>query len=216
MIQETDIILQVQLKLDIVCKCFLEKINKKQEKKIKIEHYIKDNVLIIDLEMQKGFKEDYNDERFLKYAKILAGTYADSKIMVLLLVITSTALSPMKYKGSEILFQKQFYDNNRNNKNYRNISYYEDCLIYQIDLNYFNMLISKEKRNEELFILENNYFENKGKEWIKFLTISIWCESFSDGFYVLPPVDEKFFYNELIFKAIQILKIHDLAYKKVE
>ena len=62
------------IRMDILCHCYLKKKNMK--------HYKNDKDLIIDLEIEKGFKNT-DDQRFLNYAKILVGKYVDIKIMVL-------------------------------------------------------------------------------------------------------------------------------------
>lgn len=70
-----------------------------------VKHFNNDEELIVDLEIEKGFKNS-NDQRFLNYAKILVGKYAEIKIMVLALVITPKIIYSYINKGSEILFQK--------------------------------------------------------------------------------------------------------------
>ena len=92
------------IRMDILCHCYLKKKNMK--------HYKNDKDLIIDLEIEKGFKNT-NDQRFLRflnYAKILVGKYVDIKIMVLALCITPKIINSYINKGSKILFRKEPYD----------------------------------------------------------------------------------------------------------
>lgn len=191
------------IRIDILYECTLNKIIKKN-KKYKTEHYTNDDCLIIDLVMERGFKNT-NDERFLKYARNVGGNYPNKKIMVLALVITPKILFSKKNKGR--YFQKEDY-----NEQYKKVTVYDDVIIYQIDLNYLLKLI---KDDTEISILEDYYLKNNGKEWIKFLTVSSWCfASFKDEYYALPPLGKDFCEEKQIINAIKKLEKHDLAYMK--
>ena len=186
------------IRMDVLCECNLEKTEDIDQ------HYNNDLDLIIDLEIEKGFKNT-NDERFIKYARTLSGKYIDKKILILALIITPNIIYSYKNKGSEIHFQKESYDN------YKNVMLYEDVSIYQIDLNFLLKLLKDKKKID---ILNGNYLNNKGKEWIKFITVSSWCDSINDGYYILPPLGKTFCEDEQILKAIKILESKNLAYMK--
>ena len=185
------------IRMDILCHCFLKK-------KKNVKHFNNDEELIVDLEIEKGFKNS-NDQRFLNYAKILVGKYAEIKIMVLALVITPKIIYSYINKGSEILFQKEPYNN------YKNVSFYDDISIYQIDLNFLLKLIRDDK---DIDILRDEYLLEAGKEWVKFLTVSSWCDSFSDGYFILPPLIEDSFKGKQIFSAIKLSMSKKVPYMK--
>ena len=194
------------IRMDIVCKCKLTKTLNKDD-----DHFKNETDLIIDLEMQKFFKSD-NDERFIKYLRALAGKYMKTKILILVLTITPNTYDAYQYKGSEIYLQKKFL--NKKSDEYKNVYNFEHLLIYQIDLNYLNKNLFDDKNKEKKFyILENNFFSISSKEWIKFLTISLWGNSFSDGYFLLPPTNKEFFNNENVYKAIDILRNKTLPYQ---
>ena len=65
------------IRFDLLCKCYLTITEDKEQ------HYNNDSELIVDFEIEKGFKNT-NDERFIKYARTLSGKYTDQKILILL------------------------------------------------------------------------------------------------------------------------------------
>ena len=192
------------IRMDIVCKCKLTK-----DKLNKDDHFKNETDLIINLEMQKYFKSN-NDERFIKYLRSLAGNYMNIKILILVLTITPNAYDTFQYKGSEIYLQKKI--SNKSDK-YKNVYNFDHLLIYQINLNYLNKNLYDEKNKGKFFILENNFFSVSSIEWIKFLTISLWGFSFSDGYFLLPPTNKEFFNNENVYKAIELLRNKTMPYQ---
>ena len=167
------------------------------------------NIIIIDLEMQMGYNIE-NTRIFINYAKRLNLKY-DGKIIVLSLVYRGFE-NPRKNKGFMIcLEQKNFSD-------YKNTITYDDYVIYQIDLDYCRTLISKKTKKDDknLWILDKNQEMNdSSKEWIKYLTLPIWCDESEDYYYIFPTLKENFFLTRYVYQAFQILIYqNDIIYYK--
>ena len=206
------------IRLAILCECNLKKTENKNQ------HYNNDLQLIVDFNIEKGLKNT-NDERFIKYARTLFEKYIGKKILILVLIITpdfmnSFNLDKLSYpflikdlqspsnvqnKGNEICFKKEPYEN------YKNVMFYDNVSIYQIDLNILLKLINDKKNID---ILNGNYLQNKGMEWIKFITISKWCSSMTDGYYILPPLGKTIIEDEQILKAFKLLGSKSIGYMK--
>ena len=189
------------IRMDVVVKCYLneekyEKENNSYDEKDK-------NTLIVDIEMQIGYKET-NDKKFLKYIRILDKNYISKKVMVLALIFKLNKHE--KNISSEISYTKNFYSTN-----YPKSIKFDDCLIFQIDLNFCFKLIC-EKKN--FYIKENQYIKEKGKEWIKFLTIPNWCKMLNDGYFILPPLKKININDTQLLSAFEILKNQGIAYEK--
>ena len=211
------------LRFDILCKCTLnsgKKEKRKKKKNIKkekeddianLEESLKnfiyenkdedenkkeeDKILIIDLEMQIGYNIE-NNRRFIDYAKKLNFKHED-KIIVLSLAFRGFQ-KPRKNKGFEISLEK------KNFPDYKTIEKYDDFVIYQIDLDYCRTIISKKKEN--IWILdEDQIMNNSSKEWIKYLTLPIWCDSSKKYYYEFPPLERDFFETECVYEAFVIL-----------
>ena len=119
--------------------------------------------IIVDLEIQLGFSFE-NTKRFIKYAKELDFLY--KKDIIVLALVYSGVSKPKKNKGTCICFEQS------NLSDYKRVLSFTDYIIYQIDLDFCNNLVSERKKFWTLD--ENEKIKLKGKEWIKFLT-SIIC-----------------------------------------
>lgn len=101
---------------------------------------------------------------------------------------------------------------------YKNIITYDDYIIYQIDLDYCRTLISKKKKKEDknLWILSKNQKMNdSSKEWIKYLTLPIWCNESEDYYYIFPTLKEEFFLTKYVYQSFKILMCqNDIIYYK--
>lgn len=190
------------IRMDVVCKCYLN--NEDEEDESELYNETDKNILIIDIEMQIGYNKSY-DKRFLKYLRILDKSYCLKKVMVLALIKTKNQ-NKKKNISSEISFSKKFYEDN-----YRDVINFDDCIIFQIDLNFCYKLICQ---NKQFYILEDQYIKKKGKEWIKFLTLSNWCEMINELYFIFPPL-EKIKINETqLLAAFKILKKQSIVYEK--
>ena len=89
----------------------------------------------------------------------------------------------------------------------------EFVTIIKIDLNYCYYLLEEQK---EISILKSeNKLKREGEEWIKYLTIPIWCDEFNDGYYYFPNLYEKnFIKNEYVIMALlKLATKYDGAFK---
>ena len=50
---------------------------------------------------------------------------------------------------------------------------------------------------------------NSSKEWIKYLTLPIWCDSSKKYYYEFPPLQKNFFETEYVYEAFLILSTQD-------
>ena len=199
------------IRMDVVCKCTLDS----NEERMEIEEsndeedfplYANGTELFIDLEIQIGYNANNIEKKFLKYVRILDKKYALNKVMVLALIYNPGILNSKKNKSSMISFTEEYYE-----KNFKTVTKYDDCVVYQIDLNYCYKLILKEK---PIFIFKNENLLEKGEEWIKFLTLSSWCLSDDDFYYIFPPLNDIIFADDQIFEAFKILIDQGIGYEK--
>lgn len=175
------------LRVDILSRCILD------EKNISEKNEKYSNTYVIDLEMQNGFSIE-NTKRFLNYAKRLDLKYKDR--VIVLSLVSKGRLNPIKNNSSMISLQeKSLFD-------FKKVYEYDDYVIYQIDLDYCRKIIS----NNDLWITDKEEKLNDcTKEWIKYLTLSTWCRSYTQNYYALPTVRKEFFDNNYVYEAITIL-----------
>ena len=76
--------------------------------------------------------------------------------------------------------------------------------IIKIDLNYCLKLLED---NKGIWILNSKNILNKdGEEWIKYLTIPLWCDKSDKGFYQFPNISEdNFVANKYVYQALTLL-----------
>ena len=145
--------------------------------------------------MQNGYDLD-KSRKLIDYAKALNEKYG-KKIIVLYLAFKGFP-NPKKNKGFEISLAKT------NLSDYKIIKKFDDYVIYQIDLDYCRTLIQKKK--SKLWILNEKQVMNlSSKEWIKYLTLPIWCKSTEPYYYEFPPLEKNFFLTEYVYEAFVIL-----------
>ena len=196
--------------MDAVCKCTLDS----NEEGMEIEEnndeenvplYNNGTELFIDLEIQIGCKVKNIEKKFLRFVRILNKKYALNKVMVLSLIYNPGILNLKKNKSNIISFTQEYYE-----KNYKTTTKYDDCVVYRIDLNYCYKLILNDK---DIFIFKNENLLEKGEEWIKLLTLSSWCLSDDDFYYIFPPLNEIIFADNQILEAFKILIAQGIGYE---
>ena len=166
--------------IDVGCKCFLEKNNGLN---------IKNDILICDLEMQIGFS-DKVEQRFIDYANAVRvySNYQDTWVISFILKenIDGNHIIGLNKVNSETLVHV---------KNLQSIK------LIEINLNHCLSLIDN---NEDIKIINDEKLGIEGKEWIKFLSIPLWCQSYlRDDVFVIPKYTKnKFISCKLIKKAI--------------
>ena len=160
--------------------------------------------LVVGVEMQKIIDESPS-EKFIKYMSYLNANILNKKIVILVLLIKNVEdASDSKSKSAKINYCKKSYPK------YKTLKEYNNQLIIEVDLNYCLKLINMKK---EIWIVDKEKkLSNKGKEWIKFLTIQLWCSSFEQEVYVLPNPEKLHFYEPNVKYALQILNVKDPMY----
>ena len=204
---------QDSLRADILCKCILkdeiydeEQNNSDHQGSDDDKNQIREdgeqdnledkNIILIDIEMQIGSNTN-TTRKFIDYAKRLDYMFR-RKVIVLSLAFNGSAF-PRKNKGFKInLEQKSLAD-------YKNIIEYDDYIIYQIDLDYCRKLISEKKDNNIWILDKQQKINDSSKEWIKYLTLPMWCDCIGDYYYIFPILDKKFFLTKEVYKAFKIL-----------
>ena len=166
--------------------------------------------VIIDLEMQIGYNIE-NIQRFIDYAKSLNLKHKEKVILLILNYRGSN--NPKKNKGFEISLGKT------NFSDFKKISIYDDYVIYQIDLDYCLSQITNEEGNFWI-IYEDQKMDISSKEWIKFLTLPIWCKSSKNYYYDFPPLKPDFFKTKSVYDAFVILSGQNesnyISYAKIQ
>ena len=204
-------------RIDVGCKCFCKNplnqnfMNEEDEIPSKIlieegssniseaknEAEEEENAILIDLEMQIGYSEK-NTERFMKYISHIDSNIISKKKIWIVALTLRKAKYPEKDKSSIICYEKKSL------QDCISLKAYDDYLIIDIDLNYCLKMIWG--GTPFWIINEKNKINENGIEWIKLLTLPIWCSSLKEGFYILPNIDKKnFFINKNIKEAILIL-----------
>ncbi len=59
---------------------------------------------------------------------------------------------------------------------------------------------------------KSKYLTKNGKEWIKLLTMQIWCHHFQDEIYTFPNLEDLNFFQPQIKRALQILNVENPFY----
>lgn len=166
--------------IDVGCRCFLKKNNGLN---------IKNDILICDLEMQIGFS-DKVEQRFIDYANAIRVhlNYPDTWVI-------SFIIKENIDGNHEINFNKVNSETLVHVKNLQSIK------LVEINLNHCLSLI---ENNEDIKIINGEELGVAGKEWIKFLSIPLWCESdLRDDVFVIPKYTKKNFIScRFIKKAI--------------
>lgn len=162
-----------------------------------------DSKILIDLELQIDSFEQDDSERFKYYLnQINSRVKADKAYQIILNL--NPGKSPKNKNESSVTFI--------NNKS-AIINENEFVTIIKIDLNYCYNLLEEQK---EISILKSeNKLKREGEEWIKYLTIPIWCDEFNDGYYYFPNLYEKnFIKNEYVIMALlKLATKYDGAFK---
>ena len=188
-------------RIDVGVLCTLGKKDDK-EKFIPLDEEQKNlNTIIIDIEMQieVGFvkKEDYS-KRFIDYANQIYAREKVSKVYVIALVLSPKNLSRIKSNSSKTSFTEKSIPK------FSTIKEYDLMTIIKIDLNYCLKLLED---NKGIWILNSKNILNKdGEEWIKYLTIPLWCDKSDNGCYQFPNISEdNFVANKYVYQALTLL-----------
>ena len=163
--------------IDIGCKCYL-----KEDSQLKI----KNNRLIIDLEMQIGFSEQI-EENFIDYSNIIRVESSFENIWVVSFILkkmgsvgrnNTSSIELLKFKSGKAV----------------SVRNYEYLKILEIDLNYCNSLIENGKN---IAINNDEILKEAGKEWLRLLDTPNWCkeDSFHRDVYIFPRFDKKKFFS---------------------
>lgn len=188
-------------RIDVGVLCTLGKKDDK-EKFIPLDEEQKNlNTIIIDIEMQieVGFvkKEDYS-KRFIDYANQIYAREKVSKVYVIALVLSPKNLSRIKSNSSKTSLTEKSIPK------FSTIKEYDLMTIIKIDLNYCLKLLED---NKGIWILNSKNILNKdGEEWIKYLTIPLWCDKSDNGCYQFPNISEdNFVANKYVYQALTLL-----------
>ena len=153
--------------------------------------------------MKKGINKK-NTERFIKNISHLDVNIDSDKNWVVSLLINDIK-NPRLNKSSHINYVQRILEN------YSNLEIFDSHVVLQIDL-YFCYSLIREGKDITLI---NKKLGNKGKEWLKFLTMSIWCDkkdNYKELFY-FPNLEQMKFYQEEVKNALIILSHQDLNYQ---
>ena len=165
--------------IDIGCKCFLKKNNGLK---------IKDDILLIDIEMQIGFSDE-TENRFIDYANKIRidSNYADSWVV-------SFILKESINKNNTIRLNKV------DSEGVVHVKQYQSIKLIEISLNYCMSLIEE---NKEIEILTGEKLGVDGKEWIKLLSLPIWCQAddINDDVFILPKIKKKIYLLQAFDKS---------------
>ena len=200
-------------RIDVGVLCTLGKKDDK-EKFIPLDEEQKNlNTIIIDIEMQieVGFvkKEDYS-KRFIDYANQIYAREKVSKVYVIALVLSPKNLSRIKSNSSKTSLTEKSIPK------FSTIKEYDLMTVIKIDLNYCLKLLED---NKGIWILNSKNILNKdGEEWIKYLTIPLWCDKSDKGFYQFPNISEdNFVANKYVYQALTLLsKKNSDGYEKYD
>ena len=191
-------------KIDIGALCLIGK-KIKEERFIFINQKKSDDdldgsTIMIDVEMQIDFSDKKHMERMISYAARLYSEKKAQQVWVVVLAINPYHVTEnVRNKCSKTLFAKKKLPK------FVEVSTYDYISIIQIDLNYCKKLLEEGKGIR--ILSDDNILEENGEEWIKYLTIPLWCKTEND-FYLFPNVlEDNFFKNHYVLDAI--LKICD-------
>ena len=167
--------------MDVCCNCFL-----KQNNNLKI----KNNMLMIDMEMQIGFTDDA-EPKFIGYSNVIKSESNFSDIWVLSFILKESLNS----KNNTIELNKI------NCGSVISMKKYQDIKIIEINLNYCYSLIEE---NKDVKIMEE--LGQEGKEWVKLISCPIWCQNYNsrEDIYIIPKYTQKGFIScNFVKKAIE-------------
>lgn len=170
------------IRIGVGVKC---KIGKKNKNKKLISN--EDYTILIDLEMKTGLKEE-DTKRLIENATTLYSKNNVEGVCVVVLTffpIKKSLFHTNKTAGT-LLYKKSM-------PKYAEIKTFNDITIIQIDLNFCYQLLESKKN---IWIMnEKNILGISGEEWIKYLTIPLWCY-YEDGFYLFPDISANGFFKE--------------------
>lgn len=194
------------INLDMFCACIFDKDTTKENKSTNsinsseassIFNCNKKYDLVVDIEMQRVLTESPT-KRFLKYMSYIDSGILKEKALIIVLVIKNS-IGQTDNISAEINYSKKSIPRYKIRKEY------DDNIIIEIDLNHCFNLIEKKK---EIWILDKDKnLTKKGKEWIKLLTLQIWCQSFQEEIYSLPNLENLYFFQPQIKTALQYLNV---------
>ena len=185
--------------LDMLCACIFDKETSKENSSTNninsnnIFNFNKKYELVVDIEMQRILTESPTN-RFLKYMSYIDSGILKEKALIIVLIIKNSI------GQTDNISAKINYSKKRIPK-YKVLTEYNDNTIIEIDLNHCYNLIENKK---EIWILDKNkHLTKNGKEWIKLLTMQIWCHHFQDEIYTFPNLEDLNFFQPQIKRALQ-------------
>ena len=145
-------------------------------------------------------------ERFIKYVSYMDANIPCKKICSLVLLIAPKD-EDIKNKSSNIKYIKKSIPK------YKQITEYGKRIIIEADLNYFYYLM---EIGREVWIVDNKSVLTKsGKEWIKLLTMQLWCQACEKEVYMFPWIGKLSFNQPQVESAIQILNQEEPGYYSI-
>ena len=177
----------VSKSMDVECKCFLKKNNGLN---------MKDDILICDFEMQVGFS-DKLEQRFIDYINAITVHENHPNAWVISFILKENI------DGNHIVKL-----NKVNSETFVNVINLQSVKLIEINLNHCLSLI---ENNKDIKIINDEKMGVEGKEWIKFLSIPIWCQNdLRDDVFVIPQYTKQNFIScSFIKKAIS-----EISYEK--
>ena len=200
------------INLDMFCACFFDEEistdnNSNEDMDIDIDSnkmapLKKKYKLVVDIEMQRIIKESPS-ERFLKYMSYIEAGILNENILIIVLLI-KTSEKEKENKFSNINYVKKSIPK------YKTLTEYENRKVIEIDLNYcYNLM----KDKKELWIVDpDKILTKKGKEWIKLLTMQIWCERVDTEAYAFPNLEDIYFFQPKVKDSLRILNVEEPFY----
>ena len=178
-------------RIGLAATCMIDKKSKKEKYMSSTEKQSQVSKILIDLELQIDSFEQDDSERFKYYLNQIYSSVEADKAYQIILNIT-----PEKFQNNENESSESFI-----NKKCAIINKYELTTIIKIDFNYcYNLL---EEKKEISILNSENKLKREGEEWIKYLTIPLWCDEFDNGYYYFPNLyEENFIKNEYVIKAL--------------
>lgn len=200
------------INLDMLCACIFDKETSKEnsstnninssETSNNIFNFNKKYDLVVDIEMHRILNESPTD-RFLKYMSFIDSGILKEKALIIVLIIKNS-IGQIENISAKINYSKKSIPK------YKIWKEYNDNTIIEIDLNHCYNLIEKKKK---IWILDQNKpLTKKGKEWIKLLTMQIWCHHFQEEVYTFPNLEDLHFFQPQIKNALKILNVENPFY----
>ena len=151
----------------------------------------KEKTIIIDIEMENRKIGNIVTKQCFDYGTCLRNENDFIETWVIALCIEESNY-PVPNKNAESSVIKKL----DKDKSYHKMDFMKIFEIYLNDI-YYNL-------NQVKSIINGEYLEDKGREWLKLFCLTLWCKSVGDNINFCIPHDTKFVGEEII-KAVKIL-----------